>query len=235
MWNLRHRSWHQHVFDSPVFDDVRSAVLEAAHLSGTERVVDLGAGGGFLTLEVAPSVSSVLAVDISDTMLQQLEASAHALGIANIEAEVADLADLDLPSASVDVIVSNYALHHLTDTNKSALLARAHGWLRPGGRLVIADMMFGRGGSVQDRRILLDKVWVLGRKGPGGVWRIAKNLVRFALRRGTELPAPPGFWTEAARTAGFRSVEYRAIANEAGLLTAVATGRDGGEGLFPPR
>lgn len=231
-WNRRHESWHEHVSDSDAFGEVRAAVAEAAGLSGTERVVDLGAGGGFLTLELAPLASTVLAVDISETMLERLRASASTRGIANVEARTADLATLHLPYRSVDVIVSNYALHHLTDSEKSALLVRAHAWLRPGGRLVVADMMFGRGGSARDRRILATKVLALARKGPGGVWRIVKNLVRFGLRLGTERPAPPEFWCRSAEAAGFGAVQYRSIAGEAGMLTAVAAGR--GDDQQPP-
>jgi len=210
------------VFESSIFDDIRSAVTEAACLTGTERVVDLGAGGGFLALEIAPRVAEVVAVDVSEGMLERLRADARARHITNVDVHVADLAGFDLPAHSVDVVVSNYALHHLTDADKSALLVRAQAWLKPGGRLVIADMMFGRGGSSRDRQILAEKVMVLLRKGPGGIWRIAKNLVRFGLRRGSELPSPPEFWVDAIRSAGFRFVEYRAVAAEAGLVTAVS-------------
>jgi len=211
------------VFDSPIFDDVRTAVLDAAFLSGGERVLDLGAGSGFLSLAMAPRVREVVAVDISDAMLERLQADAREAGLMNVEVQVADLAVLECPANSIDVIVSSYALHHLTDVDKSALLARAHEWLRPGGRLVIADMMFGRGGTARDRQILREKVIVLLRMGPGGVWRIVKNLVRFGLRRGTELPASPQFWTEAVSAGGFQSVHYRPIAAEAGLVSATAT------------
>jgi len=210
------------VFDSPIFDDVRTAVLDAAFLSGGERVLDLGAGSGFLSLAMAPRVREVVAVDISDAMLERLQADAQEAGLVNVEVQVADLAALECPANSVDVIVSSYALHHLTDVDKSALVARAHEWLRPGGRLVIADMMFGRGGTARDRQILREKVIVLLRMGPGGVWRIAKNLVRFGLRRGTELPASPQFWTETVSAGGFQSVHYRPIAAEAGLVSATA-------------
>jgi len=210
------------VFDSPIFDDVRTAVLDAAFLSGGERVLDLGAGSGFLSLAMAPRVREVVAVDISDAMLERLQADAQEAGLVNVEVQVADLAALECPANSIDVIVSSYALHHLTDVDKSALVARAHEWLRPGGRLVIADMMFGRGGTARDRQILREKVIVLLRMGPGGVWRIVKNLVRFGLRRGTELPASPQFWTEAVTAGGFQSVHYRPIAAEAGLVSATA-------------
>jgi len=210
------------VFDSPIFDDVRTAVLDSAFLSGAERVLDLGAGSGFLSLAMAPRVREVVAVDISDAMLGRLQADAQEAGLVNVQVQVADLAALEWPANSIDVIVSSYALHHLTDVDKSALVARAHEWLKPGGRLVIADMMFGRGGTARDRQILREKVIVLLRMGPGGVWRIVKNLVRFGLRRGTELPASPQFWTEAVTAGGFQSVHYRPIAAEAGLVSATA-------------
>ncbi|MDQ6686332.1 MAG: class I SAM-dependent methyltransferase [Actinomycetota bacterium] len=210
------------MFDSPIFEEIRSAVLAAAFLSGGERVLDLGAGSGFLSLAIAPHVGEIVAVDISDAMLDRLQADAHDAGLVNVEVQVADLAVLNCPANSVDVIVSNYALHHLTDVDKSALVARAHEWLRPGGRIIIADMMFGRGGTARDRQILREKIARLMCKGPGGVWRIVKNLVRFGLRRGTELPAPPQFWTETLTAGGFQSVHYRPIAAEAGLVTATA-------------
>src|SRR5207244_2896459 len=67
-----------------------------------------------------------------------------------------------------DLVVSNYALHHLTDDDKVALVARASRWLRPGGRLVVADMMFGRGASERDRAIIRHKPGGLGRPATGG-------------------------------------------------------------------
>ena len=50
-------------------------------------------------------------------------------------------------------------------------------------------MMFGRGGSRRDRDILRQKVIALAAKGPGGWWRIAKNLTRYGLGVGDEHPA----------------------------------------------
>lgn len=55
-------------------------------------------------------------------------------------------------------------LSRLPDADKRALTARAARWLCPGGRLVIADMMFGRGGSRRDRAILRQKVAALAAK-----------------------------------------------------------------------
>jgi SAM-dependent methyltransferase len=217
-WSRRAESWEHQVTSSPAFSKIQKAVLDAARPGVEDQAVDLGAGTGFLTLALATRVASVLAVDLAEPMLVALKQEAAKRGLANIETLVADLATLDLRAGRADVVVSSYALHHLTDPDKLALIARARRWLRPGGRIVIADMMFGRGSTADERRIILDKVVRLARKGPGGWWRIAKNIVRFGLRRGTELPVPPNFWMAALRDAGFVDVTYHPIVAEAGVV-----------------
>jgi ubiquinone/menaquinone biosynthesis C-methylase UbiE len=142
-------------------------------------------------------------------------------GLHNVSAEVRDLREFQLPAASVDLVVSSYALHHLSHPDKRALLVRAARWLRPGGRLVIADMMFGRGASQRDRDILHQKVTALAAKGPGGWWRIAKNLTRYGLGAGQEHPASPEFWQSVLREAGFAEVIFQPVVAEAGVVRGV--------------
>ena len=93
--------------------------------------------------------------------------------------------------------------------------------LRPGGRLVIADMMFGRGGSRRDRDILRQKVAALAAKGIGGWWRIVKNLGRYGMRVGSEHPATPEFWQQALRDAGLVEVSFQPVAAEAGIVRGI--------------
>ena len=217
-WDRRVEEWHSHVTSAAAFGQVLDQLLRASAPKRTDACVDLGAGTGFVTTALAPLVSSVLAVDISASMSASLAGQAARDGLANVSAEVHDLREFSLPPASVDLVVSSYALHHLVDPDKQALVARAAGWLRPGGRLVIADMMFGRGGSRRDRDILRQKVIALAAKGPGGWWRIAKNLTRYGLGVGDEHPATPEFWQAALRDAGFVAVGFQPVVAEAGLV-----------------
>ena len=78
-------------------------------------------------------------------------------------------------------------------------------------------MMFGRGGTRQDRAILRSKVGALARKGPGGWWRIVKNAVRFALRI-HERPISLRSWHELLLRAGFQVESARIVVSEAGLV-----------------
>lgn len=220
-WDKRVEQWHTHVTSAAAFENVLKGLLDLASPQPADECVDLGAGTGFVTTALAPLVSSVLAVDISPAMAKSLAERAAEAGLGNVLTEVSDLKDLQLPSASADLIVSSYALHHLIDSDKRELAARAATWLRPGGRLVIADMMFGRGGSQRDRQILHQKVIALAAKGPGGWWRIAKNLARYGLGVGQEHPATPEFWQAALRDAGFTDVRFQPIVAEAGLVSGI--------------
>jgi ubiquinone/menaquinone biosynthesis C-methylase UbiE len=229
-WDKRVHQWHSHVTSAAAFEHLLRDMLEIAAPRPTDACVDLGAGTGFVTMALAPLTSSVLAVDISSAMAAALAEQAAQDGLVNVSTQVADLSEFQLQPASFDLVVSSYALHHLVDADKRALVARSAQWLRPGGRLVIGDMMFGRGVSQRDRDILRQKVIALAAKGPGGLWRIVKNLTRYGLRVGQEHPATPEFWQAALRDAGFTDVAFRPVVAEAGIVSGV---RPAGAGSLP--
>jgi ubiquinone/menaquinone biosynthesis C-methylase UbiE len=224
-WGSRVGSWDHHVQSSAAFGAVLDAVVERAEPQANDRVIDLGAGTGYVSLALAPQVDRVVAADLAKPMVDALAEKAASRSLGNVHPVVVDLSHLELPESSVDLVVSNYALHHLTDDDKVALVARASRWLRPGGRLVVADMMFGRGASQRDRAIIRDKLVSLARQGPGGLWRIAKNLWRFGVRRGTEMPASPEFWQGALSATGFEAISFDPVVAEAGVITGRASAR----------
>lgn len=212
-------SWHRQVGSSPGFAQVRDALLEAAAPSREDQCADLGAGTGLITFPLAERAGHVFAIDASAGMAKRLQECTPPGLRTRVQALVADVATLDLAEGSLDLIVSGYTLHHLTHPDKRALMRGAFHWLAPGGRLVIADMMFGRGGTPEDRQILAGKIKALAGKGPGGWLRIAKNAARFGLGVGAERPASPEFWRQALRDAGFAGVRYQRIVAEAGLVS----------------
>ena len=224
IWDGRVADWHTHVTSASGFDMVRDRLLAIADPGTADACVDLGAGTGFVALALAPLVDSVLAVDISAVMAESLAARAAQAGLENVRTQVADLRTFKMPAGCADLVVSSYALHHLRDQDKRALAAEAARWLRPGGRIVVADMMFGRGATRRDREILRDKVTALASRGPAGWWRIAKNLARYGLGVGHEHPAPPQFWQLALRDAGFTDVRFEPVVAEAGIVSGTRRG-----------
>lgn len=216
-WTRNAASWDHGAGNNPgLVKVVERVVAEGAPATG-ERVVDLGCGSGQLALRIAPSVGHVVAVDVSRAMIDLLEENALAAGVTNVEGRAVPIEHLDLAEGSVDLVVSNYALHHLRDPDKAAAVRQAAGWLRPGGRLVVGDMMFGRGGDARDREIISSKLLLMLRKGPAGWWRIAKNAGRFLLRF-QERPVSMQAWVAMFEAAGLVDVEAVPVVNEAAVV-----------------
>lgn len=214
LWDRRAHSWDHAAVGLGV---VVETVMSKAAVERGMVVVDLGAGTGSLSLPLAALGATVTAVDISPKMIALLEAKAKEDGLDGITAVVEKVEVLDLPESSVDVVVSNYALHHLRDTDKEQVVVNAARWLRPGGRLVVGDMMFGRGSTARDREVLRSKARVMLRRGPAGWWRLVKNLARFGLRV-QERPVPIDRWISYFEKAGFSAVSSTALVDEAAVV-----------------
>lgn len=217
-WNRRAVTWDHGAGDNPGLVKVVQQVLAEARPTGTERAVDLGCGSGQVSLALAPKVASLLAVDISEKMISLLLENARLRGVGNIDARSVPIEQFECQPGSVDLVVTNYALHHLRDEDKPKVIGRVWEWLSPGGRLVIGDMMFGRGFEARDREIIASKLSVLLRKGPGGWWRIAKNAGRF-LFRAQERPVSVVAWAGMLERAGFVEVASVAVVNEAAVVS----------------
>jgi ubiquinone/menaquinone biosynthesis C-methylase UbiE len=156
-------------------------------------------------------------------MLERLSKHALQAGLANVSLIHGDMRKLPLADASVDVVVSCYAFHHLSDDGKELAAAEAFRVLRPGGRMVTVDMMFRISLAARDRRIVASKVRLLLRAGPGGVVRLVRNALRVATRR-WEHPASMEWWHETLKRRGFGDVEVVPLEHEAGLARAVKPG-----------
>ena len=217
VWTRRAQSWEDTT--NPGLDKVVQKVVDLANEVSYEHVADLGCGSGQLALPLAQHAKRVIAIDIAATMLEILKHKASKEGLSNIETRCSSLEALEIPTLSLDLIVSNYVLHHLSDQQKQEALKKAFTWLKPGGRLIIGDMMFGRGATSEDRKIIYSKVQKLARLGPGGWWRIAKNVVRFTLRV-QEKPVSVETWRRYLTEAGFASIVFENVVGEGYVVTA---------------
>ena len=220
------KNWDDHVVHAEDvartsgFIELRDLIVDLAEPRPDDVAVDIGAGTGLLTLALADRVSRVWAVDISPAMTQYLEAKAASAGFDNIDVVVSSAVSLPLVDASADLVVSNYCFHHLPDAGKEQALLEARRVLRPGGRLVFADMMFRVGmRESRDREVVVAKIRSLLGKGPAGVARLVRNGVRYASGR-WESPASRAWWESALRQAGFTDVEVRVLEHEGGIARA---------------
>lgn len=100
-------------------------------------VGDLGCGTGELAATLAPFVSRVIAVDESRAMLAA--ARTRVAGLRNVEVRRGDLAALPVRDGELDAAVLLLVLHYALDPARA--LAEAARSVRPGGRLLVVDMV----------------------------------------------------------------------------------------------
>jgi ubiquinone/menaquinone biosynthesis C-methylase UbiE len=120
-----------------LFGETSDLQLLPALLDPEVVVGDLGCGSGRIAATVAPYARSVVAVDSSPEMLEV--ARARLAGFGNVEVVQGRIEELPLAPASLDLALVVHLLHHVVDP--TAALAEVARVLRPGGRVVVADVL----------------------------------------------------------------------------------------------
>jgi ubiquinone/menaquinone biosynthesis C-methylase UbiE len=118
-----------------------SLVIDHASPGADDVVLDLGAGTGAIALAVAEDAERVLARDISEGMMEEGRRKAEERGLDGVEFAYGEFRDPGLdPNQRVDVVTSNFALHHLADDEKrEAIGVMAETGAR---RIVLGDVAF---------------------------------------------------------------------------------------------
>jgi ubiquinone/menaquinone biosynthesis C-methylase UbiE len=114
--------------------------MEALALKAGDRVLDVGAGPGFVSFLLAERVGPagmVYAVDPSAEALAYLKRLQKERGVANITTMVADAAKLSLPGVQMDAALISMVLHHTDDPPE--IIRNVTHLLKPGGRALIAE------------------------------------------------------------------------------------------------
>jgi arsenite methyltransferase len=156
---------------------VWARLLDGLGLRGNERILDLGCGRGAVLLLAAQAVPAGRAIgvdlwrggDQSGNAADATRRNAELEGVADrVELHTADMTALPLESASVDVVVSSVAIHNVKSRDgRARVIAEALRVLRPGGRLLLADIF-----STREYQEVLERHGVadVARRGLG--WRM---------------------------------------------------------------
>ena len=105
------------------------------------RVADIGCGNGVLACEAASMGAEVDAIDISPAMLALADILARDRKV-KIRTQFAGLLSFAYQPNSYDLIVSEFALHHLPDFWKAVALSRIFNALKPGASFYLRDIVF---------------------------------------------------------------------------------------------
>jgi ubiquinone/menaquinone biosynthesis C-methylase UbiE len=129
------------------------ALLEEMGLTRDSLALEFGAGTGQFSIAAAAACRRVIAVDVSDPMLDFLRAKLADAGIRNVEIVRAGFLTYEHVGGPADFIYSRYALHHLPDFWKAVALGRLRRMIRPGGIFRLWDVVYDFAPAEADERI----------------------------------------------------------------------------------
>jgi len=125
---------------APIRDERALRLLvEASGAGPDDTVLDVACGPGLVSCAFARVAWQVTGIDLTPAMIERARALAAEQRLTNLIFQLGDVLPLPFPDAAFSIVVSRFAFHHFLDP--AAVLAEMRRVCRPGGRVVVADLM----------------------------------------------------------------------------------------------
>ncbi len=133
------------------------ALLNAAGITSSSRVLDVGCGVGTTAIEIARRFgAAVTAVDIAPLMLERARANLQAAGVTDrVTVKTGDILDLAYPDGAFDVVIAEAVTMFVDRQPAAAELARV---CAPGGRVLATEFLWRQTPTAEAREVFLGQV-----------------------------------------------------------------------------
>ncbi len=214
-----------HDYDSimtnvPTMEALYEAIINNLPLSPSS-ILDLGTGTGVLLKFVNDlyPTAKLVGLDPAAAMLEHAREKFE--GQSNISFINGSAHQIDAPSNHFDVVISNYALHHLNHDEKLLCAKEVHRVLKPNGRFIYGDQHCRTMGTPADSvwveemfDLLCDKAKHYLKTASLERMILQINLIPKFLLTDGEIPATVNYWLKALETAGFNEPDVVVIEPE---------------------
>jgi excisionase family DNA binding protein len=119
-------------------DALREIIFSQIKVEKEDIVADIGAGTGYLTIELAKKAAQVIAVDNSSQMLSVAREEAGKAGLSNIHFLEGNAEELPLENETMDMVFANMLLHHVNDP--PIVFREMYRILKSGGKVMVTDI-----------------------------------------------------------------------------------------------
>ncbi len=140
LFNEKAKDWDVNEMVLQLSKATSSAILKNIELNDQMQVLDFGAGTGLIISHIFSQVRNIVAVDVSQAMLDQLVSKPEFQG--KVEAVCQDITRKPLKQ-KFDLIMSAMAMHHVEDTNLLIKTFAEH--LKTNAKVALADLDFEDG------------------------------------------------------------------------------------------
>jgi SAM-dependent methyltransferase len=113
-----------------------------------DRAVDLACGPGTLALRFARHLRWICALDFTPAILALARSNAIKEGLANLVCALGDAQALPFEDGSLDIAVTSYSLHHISDPAK--VLKEMARVVKPGGRVGVLDIVVSEDPKIRE-------------------------------------------------------------------------------------
>ncbi len=116
-----------------------SFIVSISGVGKADHVLDVASGPGFVAMAFAPHCDRVVGVDATDRFVERATNEAAHRSLRNATFVLGDVERMAFPENSFDIAVCRFAFHHFP--RPANVLAEMRRVVRPGGKLVIVDMV----------------------------------------------------------------------------------------------
>jgi ArsR family transcriptional regulator len=128
---------------------VEASLLARVPEQGVDRLLDIGTGTGRVLELLGPRIRHGIGIDASKAMLALARARLARAGLSHCAVRLGDMYRLPMADASVDMVVLQMVLHYAEQPE--SVIAEAARVLRPGGRLLVIDLLAHKRTDLTDR------------------------------------------------------------------------------------